>query len=66
VEVAAGQHVPYFLALEQDWEMMQRQQGGLRNNALEYMTLTRAEPRVAHFHTVLDRWLDCRPPQRPR
>ena len=57
-EIAEGAHVPYFLALEQDFSQMEDQQKGLRNSALEYMTLTRQEPKVAQFHTVLDSWLE--------
>lgn len=46
----------YFLALQQDYEQMQRQQKGLRNRTLEYVTLTRQEVRLAHYHSVLDSW----------
>jgi hypothetical protein len=56
-EIAAGEHYPYFLALEQDWEMMQRQQRGLRNTALGEMALTRQEVRLAFFHSILDSWV---------
>jgi phenylpropionate dioxygenase-like ring-hydroxylating dioxygenase large terminal subunit len=56
-EVPEGEHAPYFLALEQDWEMMQRQQRGLRNNALGHMALTRQEVRLAYYHQVLDAWI---------
>jgi phenylpropionate dioxygenase-like ring-hydroxylating dioxygenase large terminal subunit len=56
-EIADGDHFPYFLALEQDWEMMQRQQRGLRNNGLDHMALTRQEVRLAYYHSVLDRWV---------
>jgi phenylpropionate dioxygenase-like ring-hydroxylating dioxygenase large terminal subunit len=48
----------YFLALQQDHEQMQRQQKGLRNRSLEYVTLTRQEVRLAYFHSVLDGWLE--------
>jgi len=48
----------YFLALQQDYEQMQRQQRGLRNHALEFLALSRQEVRLAHFHSVLDRWLE--------
>jgi hypothetical protein len=48
----------YFLALQQDYEQMQRQQRGLRNRTLGYMTLTRQEVRLAHYHSVLDSYLD--------
>jgi phenylpropionate dioxygenase-like ring-hydroxylating dioxygenase large terminal subunit len=58
VDIPEGEHFSYFLALEQDWEQMQAQQEGLRNSGLEYMTLTRQEVRVAHFHAALDSWLD--------
>jgi len=57
-EISEGDHFPYFLALEQDWEMMQRQQRGLRNSGLEHMALTRQEVRLAYFHSVLDSWVD--------
>ncbi len=57
VKVPEGEHYGYFLALEQDFAQMQNQQDGLRNRAVDYMMLTRQEPRVAHFHTVLDAWL---------
>jgi hypothetical protein len=60
-DMAEGEHFPYFLALEQDWEMMQRQQRGLRNAALGDMALTRQEVRLAHFHAVLDRWVGPQP-----
>lgn len=55
--VPEGEHFPYFLALEQDWEMMQRQQDGLRNRGLKEMALTRQEVRLAWFHWVLDAWV---------
>jgi phenylpropionate dioxygenase-like ring-hydroxylating dioxygenase large terminal subunit len=56
-QIAEGDHFPYFLALEQDWEMMQRQQRGLRNRELDHMALTRQEVRLAYFHSVLDGWV---------
>jgi len=56
-EIQEGDHYPYFLALEQDFEQMAVQQYGLRNSALEELVLTRQEPRVAHFHAALDRWM---------
>jgi len=56
-EIVAGDHFPYFLALEQDYEQMAIQQRGLRNTALQYQTLTKQEPKVAHFHASLDSWL---------
>jgi hypothetical protein len=57
-DVAEGVHFPYFLALEQDWEMMQRQQRGLRNGALGEMALTRQEVRLAWYHSALDGWVE--------
>ena len=56
-EIAEGDHFDCFLALEQDFEQMPIQQEGLRNATLEYMVLTRQEPRVANFHRALDTWL---------
>ena len=50
----------YFLALQQDYDQMQRQQKGLRNRGLDYMTLTRQEVRLAYFHSVLDSWMEGR------
>lgn len=58
VEVDEPGSFKYFLALEQDYDQMQRQQAGLRNRGLEYVTLTRQEVRLAYFHSVLDSWLE--------
>jgi Ring hydroxylating alpha subunit (catalytic domain)/Rieske [2Fe-2S] domain len=55
-EAAEGAHEPYFLALEQDYDQMQRQQSGLRNAGLKFMALTRQEVRLAWYHAVLDSW----------
>jgi len=60
LDIAEGDHFTYFLALEQDWEMMQRQQNGLRNSGLEFMSLTRQEVRLAYYHSVLDSWVDSK------
>ena len=57
-EVAAGDHFDYFLALEQDFEQMERQQRGLRQNSLPYLSLTKQEVRLAHFHAALDGWVE--------
>lgn len=57
-EIAEGDHFPYFLALEQDYVQMARQQLGLRNSALKEMALTRQEVRLAHYHSALDGWVD--------
>jgi phenylpropionate dioxygenase-like ring-hydroxylating dioxygenase large terminal subunit len=51
-------HVPYFLALEQDYDQMQAQQKGLRNATLKFMALTRQEVRLAWYHSVLDSWIE--------
>jgi phenylpropionate dioxygenase-like ring-hydroxylating dioxygenase large terminal subunit len=48
---------PYFLALQQDYDQMQRQQRGLRNKGLSHISLIREEASVARFHTVLDRYM---------
>lgn len=47
----------YFEALQQDYEQMPRQQIGLRNTALEHMALVKEEVVIAHFHSVVDRYL---------
>ena len=57
-EIAEDDHYPYFLALEQDYRQMEVAQRGLRNRAMEHITLTRQEPKVIHFHSMLDTWLD--------
>ena len=57
-EVPEGEHFKYFLALEQDYSQMENQQLGLRNEAMEYITLTKQEPKLALFHTNLDHWLE--------
>lgn len=57
VDVPEGEHFDYFLALEQDYEQMQKQQKGLRNRGLKELALTRQEVRLAHFHAALDSWL---------
>ena len=60
VEVNEGEHEPYFLALEQDYDQMQAQQRGLRNSGLKEMALTRQEVRLAYFHSALDSWVEER------
>jgi Ring hydroxylating alpha subunit (catalytic domain) len=57
LEINRPDHFKYFLALEQDYAQMERQQRGLRQNALQSMILTKQEVRLAHFHAVLDQWL---------
>lgn len=57
VEVTEPGTYPYFLALQQDYDQMQRQQQGLNNHMLEKIQLVREELSVARFHTVLDRYM---------
>jgi len=57
-EIAEGDHFPYFLALEQDYQQMEHQQRGLRNHALKEMALTKQEVRLAHFHAAIDSWVE--------
>jgi phenylpropionate dioxygenase-like ring-hydroxylating dioxygenase large terminal subunit len=57
-EIAEDDHFPYFLALEQDYEQMETQQRGLRNRLHKHLTITRQEPKVIHFHTALDSWIE--------
>lgn len=56
-EVEEAGSFDYFLALQQDYEQMPRQQRGLRNSTLEYMSLIKEEVPIAKFHSVLDRYL---------
>jgi hypothetical protein len=58
VEVETPGSYPYFLALQQDYEQMPRQQEGLRNRALTHLSLAREEVCVARFHGVVDRYLE--------
>lgn len=57
VEVEQPNSYPYFLALQQDYEQMPRQQRGLRNSRLSHMTLAREEVCIAHFHAVVDKYM---------
>ena len=43
--------------LDQDFENLWKVQRGLHNNSLENVTFGSSEVRVAHFHTVLNRYL---------
>lgn len=52
---------PYFLALQQDYEQMPRQQLGLRNTMLKNLSLVREEVMVASFHSTMDRYLEGTP-----
>ncbi len=47
----------YFEALQQDYEQMPRQQIGLRNDRLDHMALVNEEVVIAHYHSVIDRYL---------
>ena len=60
-EVTEPGSYPYFLALQQDYDQMQRQQKGLRNEGLKALALAREEVNVARFHAVLDRHLAGKP-----
>ena len=53
-----GEHYPYHWVLQQDFDQMPIQQDGLRNRLFTEMLLTRSEPRLAHFHAALDRWVE--------
>jgi phenylpropionate dioxygenase-like ring-hydroxylating dioxygenase large terminal subunit len=57
VEVTVPNSYPYFLALQQDYEQMPRQQQGLRNSGLSHLSIIKEEASIARFHAVLDRHL---------
>jgi hypothetical protein len=57
VEVTEPGTYDYFLALQQDYDQMPRQQKGLRNRAIRHMSLAREEVSIARFHGVVDRYL---------
>lgn len=57
IEVEEPGSYAYFLALQQDYEQMPRQQVGLRNSRLEHMSLVREEVGIARFHSAVDRYL---------
>ena len=59
LEVPAGEHFEYFLALEQDYVQMERQQRGLRQSTQPFLSLTKQEVRLAHFHAALDSWVEA-------
>jgi hypothetical protein len=58
VEVTEAGSYPYFLALQQDYEQMPRQQKGLRNHTLKFMSLAQEEVNIARFHSIVDKYLD--------
>lgn len=47
----------YFEALNQDYEQMPRQQLGLRNDRLDHISLVKEEVVIAHYHSVVDRYM---------
>ena len=57
VEVEEKGSYPYFLALQQDYDQMERQQMGLRNKGLDHISLIPEEASIARFHAALDRHL---------
>jgi phenylpropionate dioxygenase-like ring-hydroxylating dioxygenase large terminal subunit len=57
VVVPEDEHFPYFLALEQDYQTMPSIQAGLANTAMKALVVTRHEPKIALYHTNLDRWV---------
>ncbi len=57
VDVEEPNSYPYFLALQQDYDQMPRQQLGLRNSTLKHMVIIKEEASIARFHTVLDRYV---------
>lgn len=57
IDVKEPGSYPYFLALQQDYDQMQRQQLGLPNESLQHVSLIREEASIARFHSVLDRYL---------
>lgn len=57
IEVDTPGSYKYFEALQQDYEQMQRQQAGLRNQGLDHLMLVTEEVVVAKFHDTLDRWM---------
>lgn len=57
VEVEEPNSYPYFLALQQDYDQMPRQQTGLSNKSLKHLSLVEEETSIARFHSVLDRYM---------
>ena len=57
VDVTEPGTFKYFEALQQDYEQMPRQQVGLRNSRLDQMALVNEEVVIAHYHSVIDRYL---------
>ncbi|MDE2403190.1 MAG: aromatic ring-hydroxylating dioxygenase subunit alpha [Sphingomonadales bacterium] len=57
VEVKEKGSYPYFLALQQDYDQMERQQRGLRNEGLTHISLSQEEFCVAQFHANIDKYV---------
>lgn len=57
IEVTEPGSFKYFEALQQDYDQMPRQQRGLRNARLDHMALVDEEVVIAHYHSVIDRYL---------
>ncbi len=57
IDVTEPGEYKYFTALQQDYEQMPRQQLGLRNKQLKHMSLVKEEVVIAHYHSVVDRYL---------
>jgi hypothetical protein len=57
IEVTEPGSYQYFLALQQDYDQMQRQQTGLRNRLLTHLTLVHEELNVANFHMRVDKYV---------
>jgi hypothetical protein len=57
IDVTEPGEYKYFTALQQDYDQMPRQQLGLRNKALKFMSLVKEEVVIAHYHSVVDRYL---------
>lgn len=57
IEVQNPGDYQYFLALDQDYVQMPRQQLGLRNSRLEYLQLAHEEIGIARFQAVVDRYM---------
>lgn len=47
------------VAVDQDREMMPRQQLGLRSDGIDHIVLSRQEIGIAHFHATLDHWISA-------
>ena len=60
IEVEEPGTYKYFEALHQDYVQMPRQQLGLRNNRLDHMSLVKEEVVIAHYHSVMDRFMNER------